>query len=129
MIARVFYNEATDAAGRHVGFDDGYQPGHQLRQVATFEGMRGNVGRVSDSAAHDARDIAAQLVAAMNRGSGREWPGLDAHGLRSMSVGDVVLVTYEVDEPGRGWAYSCEPHGWAAQLPKRVLLDAGQVPV
>lgn len=53
--------------------------------------------------------IFEQLFAEFNRGSGREDPALDAFGLRSLSVGDAVVLR---SPDGNVVAAVCASAGW-----------------
>lgn len=101
----VYYNEAKDAQGRSLGYD-GYQPDHPLHPILSLS--------VTADNPYAAAEVA---FARMNRGSGNEDARLDAKGLRSLSVGDVVQIDWDEDDPDDGivacrWSLSCANTGW-----------------
>lgn len=61
----------------------------------------------------DQPGIFEAVFAAFNRGSGREHPDLDAKGLRSLSVGDMVQI-------GTSDACICASTGWEPVDPQPV---------
>lgn len=62
----------------------------------------------------EAENVFDEAFARFNRGSGREDPALDAKELRSLSVGDVVIIRE------RGVGAICASLGWE-------LIDANEI--
>lgn len=108
MKLTIFHNEATDEAGRHAAWLEGYQPGDPMREVFTYE-----VDHTEPSTA------LAQAWWLFNVGDDPEFAdppnpvSVDyrQRGLRSLSLGDTVTVS----GPGRdpGMTYACQDAGWA----------------
>jgi len=100
MKARVYHNVAVDEVGRHLGFLDGYQPGHPVTLVFSTE--------LPES---DDLDACEQLYRLLNVGDdpnvGEPDPRATqyrARGNRSLSVGDVASID--------GRFYACACFGW-----------------
>ncbi|MDN5895524.1 MAG: hypothetical protein L0H93_16045 [Nocardioides sp.] len=101
MRVTVFHNDARDAFDRHLGYD-GYQTGHPMIEVFTFDGPDSN---------DPAELVAENAFELFNVG---DDPAFDtpapvavayrAKGLRSLSVGDIVDVN--------GVPLACAKHGW-----------------
>ncbi|MFC9974283.1 hypothetical protein ACFVH6_25605 [Spirillospora sp. NPDC127200] len=51
VLVEVFHNVTTDERGRHVGWYDGYEPGHQIVKVFEFVTKRWNDPRATAEAA------------------------------------------------------------------------------
>lgn len=83
-----------------------YKDGHRLRVVHVFE---------TDDESVDPEILADKCFGWFNNGSGREDSLYFNKGLRSLSVGDVLILGAEI-------ALACEPVGW-----KRVYLVTSQI--
>lgn len=101
MRVTIFHNEARDALGRPLGILDGYQPGHPMREVFTYD--------AGEPAPLD--QIAETAFMLFNVGDDPTFGTPDptavayrARNLRSLSVGDVVVIA--------GRAVACASHGW-----------------
>ena len=100
MTVRIFHNTTTDDSGRHVGYF-GYEPDHTLTEVFAFQG--------TFATAEDAAERAFWLF---NVGDDTRQPegahpdavAYRSRGLRSLSVGDVVLAG--------DVALACASRGW-----------------
>lgn len=100
MKVTVFHNIAKDDLGRPLGFF-GYETGHQMVQVFTFD---------ADTSGHLA--AAERAFHLFNVGDDPSY-GIPsniaveyrARGLRSLSVGDVVVINDTT-------AYACASMGW-----------------
>ena len=84
----VWHNVAHDAEGRHAAMLDGYQPGHPMVRVFTYQ---------ADPAAR-APEVIAEKAFAICNGQPHDAAGTEvsrryyARELRSLSKGDVVAV-------------------------------------
>ena len=81
-VVSVFYNDEKDEHGRHVAWMDGYQKDHHVSFVASFE--------VEAEDTHHAAEVAWRQ---MNRVDGTEYISTKNLEVRSMCVGDVVVVS------------------------------------
>lgn len=110
MHAIVLYNETKDPQGRHIAWErhceQAYLAGDLLEEKLAVDVTDGDP---------EALRVCEYLYAGMNRGSGAELPELDEKRLRSMCIGDVVLVD--------GRAYVCESMGWREVLEAIVYRD------
>lgn len=116
MKLTIFHNEATDEAGRHTAWLEGYQPGDPMREVFTYE---------SDHT--EPLTALAHAWWLFNVGDDPDLSdppnpvSLDyrQRGLRSLSLGDAITVSEPEPEPGHGpgcgpgTTYACQGTGWA----------------
>jgi hypothetical protein len=113
---RVLHNTTRDGLGRLVGYVDGYQPDHTLEEVYTYPAP-------VDS---DPMKVAEVAFFLFNVGddpdftNGEPHPtAIDyrTHQLRSVSVGDVIVVGTE--------ALACGAYGWERiELPAEAVKSA-----
>jgi hypothetical protein len=124
----IWHNIGTDYQGRHIGFSDGYRPGHPLVPVYGYQ----------SAVAGEPEDVANHAFRVFNVGDDPDFgkPDPDAQryralGNRSLSKGDVVQVgpTW-LACASRGWdrvsapewiARSAQTHG-TAPLPREIEL-------
>jgi hypothetical protein len=104
MRVTVYHNIARDDAGHQLGFD-GYQPGHPLVAVFTYDANLLNGGppellRIAE-AAFEAFNADPEMLAGAQRKLATRYR---RRALRSLSVGDVLLVG--------DTALACDPVGF-----------------
>lgn len=105
MQVHIFHNVTRDGFGRPIGILDGYQPGHDLAEVFAYDTDR------TDPYA-EAQNAFFLFNVGDDPSFGEPKPlALDyrAKGLRSLSVGDVVVVG--------DVALACASFGWDAVQP------------
>lgn len=89
----IHLNEQLDEQGRHVGWMDGYEPGHEL--VPAYTGT---------VIANDDQHALNEIFRIFNIDHPEDYEA------RSLSVGDVVVL-HTQDGPYEG-AFACDPVGW-----------------
>jgi hypothetical protein len=104
MRVTVYHNVARDEAGRHLHFD-GYQPGHPLVPVFTYDALLLDGGLPELLRIAEAAFEAFNADPEMLQGNQRELAArYRDRRLRSMSVGDVLLLG--------GTVLACDPAGF-----------------
>lgn len=121
----VYHNLAVDAAGRSIGFVDGYEPGHPLLRVFRYE-TETETAMVPTTVPTTVCEEAFRLF---NVGDDPDYGEPDSRAVeyrsrnnRSLSVGDVVAFA--------GYFFACARHGFAQLDARPMILDLyGSTPI
>ena len=105
MDVTIWHNVQQDPGGRPTGMMDGYRDGDRMAAVFAFSVPTCEPGQVLE-----------EVFQEFNVGEGLLAKAYRRHGLRSLSVGDVVAI--QPDDLGEPVRFHCARFGW-------TLLPAG----